>query len=84
MPIHLVDDTSFEKPFAGMSLTQEVLVAKHQRMKIFALCLITNKVTTDSNSTEEHKLDAELQMAKTKAPMVGRLIERIIENTPIE
>ncbi|EUB60010.1 Purine nucleoside phosphorylase [Echinococcus granulosus] len=65
----------------GMSLTQEVLVAKNQNMKVFALCLITNKVTTDSNSIDNHNHAAELQVAKTKAPLVGRLIERIILNT---
>lgn len=67
-----------------MSLTQEVLVARHQHMKIFALCLITNKVTTDSNAIDNHSLAAELHVAKAKAPLVGRLIERIISNTPVD
>ncbi|KAL5965287.1 Purine nucleoside phosphorylase [Taenia solium] len=68
----------------GMSLTQEVLVARHQHMKIFALCLITNKVATDSNAIDNHNLATELHVAKTKAPLVGRLIERIILNTPTD
>ncbi|VDK33294.1 unnamed protein product [Taenia asiatica] len=68
----------------GMSLTQEVLVARHQHMKIFALCLITNKVATDSNAIDNHNLETELHVAKTKAPLVGRLIERIILNTPTD
>ncbi|KAL5104024.1 Purine nucleoside phosphorylase [Taenia crassiceps] len=68
----------------GMSLTQEVLVAKHQHMKIFALCLVTNKVTTDSDATDNHSLAAELHIAKKKAPLVGQLIERIILNTPVD
>lgn len=53
-------------------------------MKIFALCLITNKVTTDSNAIDNHSLAAELHVAKAKAPLVGRLIERIISNTPVD
>uniref|UniRef100_A0A5K3F819 Purine nucleoside phosphorylase n=1 Tax=Mesocestoides corti TaxID=53468 RepID=A0A5K3F819_MESCO len=64
----------------GMSLTQEVLVAKHQHMKVFALCLITNKVTTDSDTTDEHNYELETKVAKMKAPLVGKLIEGILDN----
>ena len=67
-----------------MSLTQEVLVAKHQRMRIFALCLVTNKVPTDSNSPGDYNVDADMMVAKNKAPAVGRLLERLIINTPVD
>ncbi|KAM3185843.1 hypothetical protein ACTXT7_005576 [Hymenolepis weldensis] len=62
----------------GICLTQEVLVAKRQRMKISALCLITNRVPTNSNAVDDHNLEAEMQVSKTRGPTVGRLIERII------
>ncbi len=65
-----------------MSLTQEVLVAKHLRMKIFALCLVTNKVVIDSDASTGHSPDEEMNVARINSSTVYRLLERMLMYIP--
>jgi len=61
---------------AGMSTTQEAIVAKHLGMKCFALSLITDLAVLADGEESNH--EEVLRMANLRTPVVVNLLEKLI------
>ncbi|XP_078061858.1 purine nucleoside phosphorylase-like, partial [Mustelus asterias] len=62
----------------GMSTTHEVIVARHCKLRVFGLSLVTNKVVVDYESEERANHEEVLQTGKHSAELLEKLLTHIV------
>ncbi|XP_043914174.1 purine nucleoside phosphorylase isoform X2 [Protopterus annectens] len=62
----------------GMSTVQEVIVARHCGLRVFALSLVTNKVVMDYDSEERANHEEVLETGKRAAKILEKLVSNML------
>ncbi|XP_072885339.1 purine nucleoside phosphorylase-like [Hemitrygon akajei] len=62
----------------GMSTTHEVITARHCKLRVLGLSLVTNKVVMDYESEERANHEEVLQSSKRSAEILEKLVTRIV------
>ncbi|XP_072357670.1 purine nucleoside phosphorylase-like [Scyliorhinus torazame] len=62
----------------GMSTTHEVIAARHCKLRVFGLSLVTNKVVMDYESEERANHEEVLQTGKRSAELLEKLLTHIV------
>ncbi|XP_059806791.1 purine nucleoside phosphorylase-like isoform X2 [Hypanus sabinus] len=62
----------------GMSTTHEVITARHCKLRVLGLSLVTNKAVMDYESEERANHEEVLQSSKRSAQILEKLVTRIV------